>query len=126
MNRYIVSLGTNHQAEENMAAIQQLLLQTFQQVRFVQTEWTLPVGDRYKAPFLNSAVIFSSELPPESLKATLKSFEAQLGRTADQKASGIVPIDLDIIVCNGKIVHPDYNRFSFVKEAVDQLLSSEL
>lgn len=126
MNRYIVSLGSNQQAEENITTAQHLLTQKFQQVRFAPTKWTQPEGKHYKAPFLNSAAIFLSDLSPEHLKATLKTIETQMGRIPEQKVAGIVPIDLDIIVCNRQIIHADYERFPFVKEAVDLLLSSNI
>ena len=122
-NRYIVSIGSNFHPEQNVAKAQQLITTYFDEVHFVHCRWTLPVGDIYQSNFYNTAAAFSTPLSAEALKRQLKLFEAQIGRTPEQKPAGIVPIDLDIIACNGRIVHADYERFPFVKEAVDELLS---
>ncbi|WP_068703988.1 2-amino-4-hydroxy-6-hydroxymethyldihydropteridine diphosphokinase [Paludibacter jiangxiensis] len=121
-NIYIVSIGSNFNAEQNVSEVQFLLNEAFANVHFSNFQWIPAIGDHYTQPFYNGAVSFESSLPALELKPKLKTMEAQLGRTPEQKAQGIVPMDLDIIVCNEEIVHQDYNRFPFVKEAVDSLL----
>jgi 2-amino-4-hydroxy-6-hydroxymethyldihydropteridine diphosphokinase len=121
-NCYIVTIGSNDNAEANVKAVKRLLQQQFTNILFAPFCWTQPTGNHYNLPFYNGAVRFSSSLLQSELKMQLKEMEAQLGRTTDMKALGIVPIDLDIITCNNQIVHPDYNRFPFVKKAVDSLL----
>ncbi|MBP1638824.1 MAG: 2-amino-4-hydroxy-6-hydroxymethyldihydropteridine pyrophosphokinase [Bacteroidetes bacterium] len=121
-NSYIVSIGSNSDAEQKVEAVKKILTERFDQVVFSDFKWVPPVGDHYKLPFYNGAVRFLSGLDPVDLKQQLKAIESILGRTPDQKAVGVVPIDLDIIVCNKAIVHIDYERFPFVKEATDSLL----
>lgn len=51
-----------------------------------------------------------------ALNEQFKSYERQCGRDADCRASGIVPIDLDIVVWNGEVVRPaDYAQQYFQK-----------
>jgi 2-amino-4-hydroxy-6-hydroxymethyldihydropteridine diphosphokinase len=121
-NTYIVSIGSNSDPEQKVEAVKKLFSERFDQVVFSEFQWVPAVGDHYTLPFYNGAVRFQSGLNPVALKQQLKVFESVLGRTPDQKALGVVPIDLDIIVCNNAIVHIDYERFPFVKKAVDCLL----
>lgn len=123
-NIYIVSIGSNSNAEHNVTCVQILLKEAFTNVRFSDFQWIPAIGEHYTQPFYNGAVCIESSLTALELKPKLKAMEVRLGRTPEQKALGIVPMDLDIIVCNGEIVHPDYNRFPFVKEAVDSLLKT--
>ena len=88
---------------------------------FSNFQWIPAIGDHYTQPFYNGAVSFESSLTALELKPKLKAMEVRLGRTPEQKAQGIVPMDLDIIVCNGEVTHIDYERFPFVKNAVDAL-----
>ena len=101
--------------------MQKLLSEAFRNVRFSLFQWVPAIGNHYTQAFYNGAVCFESDLNIIELKPKLKEMEAKLGRTPEQKAQGIVPIDLDIIVCNQKIVHVDYERFPFVRSAVDSL-----
>jgi len=120
-NRYIVSIGSNSDAEQKTYEVRQILTDLFDNVAFSAFRWTSPVGAHYTQPFYNGAVCFESNLDAVDLKAQLKTIETKLGRTPEQKKEGIVPMDLDIIVCNEEIIHPDYQRFPWVKEAVDSL-----
>jgi 7,8-dihydro-6-hydroxymethylpterin-pyrophosphokinase len=124
-NRYIVSIGSNSNAEQNVTEVQILLKKTFTNVTFSAFQWIPAIGDHYSLPFYNGAVSFECNLTALELKPKLKAMEALLGRTPEQKVLGIVPMDLDIIVCNEEIVHPDYNRFPFVKNTVDSLLKTD-
>ena len=122
-NSYIVSIGSNSDAEQKMREVRHILTDLFDNVAFSTFQWTSPVGAHYTQPFYNGAVFFESNLGAVDLKAQLKTIESKLGRTSEQKKEGIVPMDLDIIVCNGEIIHPDYQRFPWVKEAIDSLFS---
>ncbi|MTK52999.1 2-amino-4-hydroxy-6-hydroxymethyldihydropteridine diphosphokinase [Paludibacter sp.] len=124
-NTYIVSIGSNSNAEQNVTAVQILLNNAFTNVRFSNFQWIPAIGNHYTQPFYNGAVSFESSLTALELKPKLKAMEVILGRTPEQKAQGIVPMDLDIIVCNEEIIHPDYNRFPFVKNAVNALLKND-
>jgi 2-amino-4-hydroxy-6-hydroxymethyldihydropteridine diphosphokinase len=122
MYRYIISIGSNFHAEASVEGIRRQLRMLFGEVAFSPFEWTPPIGKHYTLPFYNGAAAFDSDLPPEKLMAMLKSVETDAGRRPEMKQAGIVPADLDIIVVDNKIVHNDYHRFFFVKEAVDRLL----
>jgi 2-amino-4-hydroxy-6-hydroxymethyldihydropteridine diphosphokinase len=124
-NIYIVSIGSNSNAEHNVTCVQILLKEAFTNVRFSDFQWIPAIGDHYTQPFYNGAVSFESSLTALELKPKLKAMEVRLGRTPGQKAQGIVPMDLDIIICNKEIIHQDYNRFPFVKDSVDSLLKND-
>ncbi len=59
-----------------------------------------------EAPYHNQCAILTTTLSLADLHKTIKQAEAQLGRTAEDKARGIVRIDIDIIAYGQEIVKP--------------------
>ncbi|MBO4964888.1 MAG: 2-amino-4-hydroxy-6-hydroxymethyldihydropteridine diphosphokinase [Muribaculaceae bacterium] len=69
-------------------------------------------GDGTK--YCNCVLICSTELDVDKLDKTLKEYEIRAGRTAACRERGEVPIDLDIVIADGKIIRPrDYARSYF-------------
>lgn len=61
--------------------------------------------------YLNVAVRCATDLTLEGFSAKLAEFERLGGRTSDSKASGIMPIDIDIVIWDGIVISPsDYSR----------------
>lgn len=120
---YIVSISSNTDAKANIEKVKQLFKQDFVDVEFASLLSTFPIGDGYPdRGYKNTAVKFISLLDQSTLVAKLKDMEAALGRTPELKLKKIVPIDLDIICHNGKVIHKDYERFDFTHRLVDELL----
>ncbi len=120
-NEFIIAISSNQEPLRQIEAVKNVLQQIFPQAVFSDFVSTKAIGNHYITPFYNGAALIVTALSLESLTTLLKHIEHQAGRTPEMKAIGIVPIDLDIIVHNGSIVHRDYARFSFVKNAVDTL-----
>ena len=47
-----------------------------------------------------------------------------MGRDAECKLTGIIPIDIDLIFWNQSLVHEDYNRFEYVKSCVNEIIDN--
>jgi 2-amino-4-hydroxy-6-hydroxymethyldihydropteridine diphosphokinase len=125
-NLYIITIGSNYNVQESIALAKEKLTLYFGKVRYTPFRWIEPIGDHYTKPFYDGAALLHSEMDKDELKTTLKAIEADAGRLPEMKMQGLVPLDLDIIAINGSIVHNDYQRFTFVKEAVDELLEREV
>lgn len=122
---YIVSIASNHNHEENFEKIKKLISSQLSasNINYAEIILTQPIGTGYPpVPYYNTAVRFSSPFPMIEINERLKDIELSCGRTPEMKEKKIVPIDLDIIVADGQIVHKDYSRFWFVKRLVDSLI----
>jgi 2-amino-4-hydroxy-6-hydroxymethyldihydropteridine diphosphokinase len=97
-------LGSNIRAEENLGrAIQ--LVQKKTELIHVSSVWeTASIGS--DAPnFLNLALLVLTPLDTEELKTkVLRPLEAEMGRVRSADKNAPRPIDLDIIIFDGKVV----------------------
>lgn len=57
----------------------------------------------------NKIINFKSTYTIDQLIREIKSFEAVCGRNPEKKKAGIIPIDIDILVADGKILRNDYH-----------------
>lgn len=120
-NEFIISISSNQDTLRNIKAAKSALRQSFPQALFSDFVSTEAIGKHYQSPFFNGAACIATALSLEAFTALLKQMEVEAGRTPEMKAAGIVPVDLDIIVFNNAVVHRDYARFPFVKNAIDSL-----
>ena len=74
-------------------------------------------------PYLNQVVRCYTHMTLPAFRQSLAGLEARCGRQAADKASGCVPIDIDLVVWDGQILSPaDYEQ-PFFKQLLTMLLS---
>ena len=122
MNRAVIGVGSNIDAASNIEAARVLLSKEETLIACTEFKLTKPEGITEQPDFLNGAFLIETELDEARLRAYLKGLEARLGRVRGLKKDGPRVIDLDLVVFNGHVVDGDYHRYSFVKEAVLELL----
>jgi len=121
MNTAIIMLGSNFNAELNLEIAIEKLSEYFEIVKQSSIVISKPHGKHYKIDFQNEAIkILSAETALET-KSIFKQIEIEMGRTAESKQSGIMPIDIDLIFWNDTLIHDDFNRFEFVKNCVNEV-----
>jgi 2-amino-4-hydroxy-6-hydroxymethyldihydropteridine diphosphokinase len=99
-----ISLGSNIRPEENLPR-SRVLLNKFGQVVMVSSVWeTAPVGT--SGPyFLNAAVLLQANYPHTLLKSmVLRRIEIEMGRIRTFNKFAPRPIDLDILIADGRII----------------------
>lgn len=99
-------LGSNIEPEQNIPQAV-ILLQDKLTILKVSSVWETASVDCCYPDFLNMAVLVSTSLNAPQLKEqVLRPLEAQMGRvrTTDKNASR--PIDVDIILFDGKLLDP--------------------
>ena len=119
-NNAVIMLGSNTDMNMLLSAIS-MLEDWFDVIAVSEIRKTTAIGEQYQSPFYNQAIRIKSEYDHEETLRIFKKTEKKLGRTAESKKEGIVPIDIDLIVWNGEICHDDYYRFDFVKKCVDEI-----
>lgn len=76
--------------------------------------YTTPAINGKDADYANTVAVITTSLSMPELNATLKDYEKSCGRTPESKQQGAIPIDVDIVMWNSKIVRPnDYNQEYF-------------
>lgn len=124
LNKVIVGLGSNQDKEKNMAHAVELLRDYFVSIRFSGAVYTEPVNILNPSLFLNQvAVAFTEEEPDEIIKY-FKSVEKQLGRMPEDKLKESIPIDIDLLQWNDRVLKPSDIQRSYIQSAL-LMLSDE-
>ncbi|MBP5306966.1 MAG: 2-amino-4-hydroxy-6-hydroxymethyldihydropteridine diphosphokinase [Paludibacteraceae bacterium] len=119
---YVVSVSSNDHASENVRRAVYLLKEAFGKVNQSRVVETDPIGEGYPpCVFSNAAVCFRSSLDREAVRRLLKEIEHKLGRDEAKRRKHLVPVDLDVIVAGGRVVHEDYERLPFLKGLVAEV-----
>jgi 2-amino-4-hydroxy-6-hydroxymethyldihydropteridine diphosphokinase len=115
----IISLASNCCQEENLAEAQRRLSEILFSASYTEAIWTEPFKSSNLSPlsslhsplYLNQLVYAQTSLTVDELQARLKQMECEMGRTADDRAKGIVRIDLDLLQYDSNRYHlRDWNR----------------
>ena len=121
-NRILLSLGSNWQAEQHMQLAMQLLQARFHTLRFSESIWMEALNyPQSVGPFLNRVAVGWVGESPVEIQACLKSIERQLGRRSEQKAAGVVVIDLDLLQWNDRILKPADLQRPYVRSGLASL-----
>lgn len=121
MNTAYIMLSSNDFPVQNIDRAIEILADHFEVADQSSVLVTKPVGALYKADFQNMALkIFSDDNADDTI-AIFKMIEQTLGRTTESKLNGLIPMDIDLILWNDRVVHPDYERFDFVKKCIDEI-----
>ena len=118
----IVAVGSNIDPEENVERTIEIMKKDFPFVYasdFIRTE---PDGFKDQPDFLNGAICLRTKLDREQLGIYLKNTEIKLGRVKGPIKSGPRTIDLDLVIWDGEVIHPDYHEKDYTRIPVDQLL----
>lgn len=92
-------------------------------LKFIQSSFRVSrKSDVYESPdclgsgkkYLNAVVEIEVTVPVDTLEKELKAYERRSGRTMDKKLKGEVPIDIDIVICDGEVCRVrDFNARYF-------------
>lgn len=99
-------MGTNTDCEANLNLAGELLRAYFGPVRFSEAVYTEPIDLPGSGLFLNQVAVSDTDVPLEEVKQALKEMENRLGRMPDSKRTGIIPIDIDLLLWNGTVLKP--------------------
>lgn len=120
MHHVLILLASNFEHEKNLWNARLALAQILSSAVYTDAIWTEPEGTShvrsYSQKYLNQLVRAETPLDIDQLNAQLKETETRMGRTADMRKAGIVPIDLDVLEYDGTRHHlRDWQR-SYVRK----------
>lgn len=123
MSEVLISLASNHEHEKNLREARLRLAQILSSPVFTAALWTDPIGTTH-APgtrYLNQLVSAETTLDSDQLEKVLKETELAMGRTADMRFKGLVPIDIDLLLHDGRRFHlRDWKR-SYIQQLLTML-----
>lgn len=121
MNECIIGIGSNIDAEWNIAEMLRLLSSEVEVVQVSSLVKTAPIGISEQADFTNGAVKIKTNKGIDELNLFLKLLEDQMGRDRTQHKFGPRNIDLDILIWNNQIVDQDYFSRGFLRDSAAEL-----
>ncbi|WP_430973025.1 2-amino-4-hydroxy-6-hydroxymethyldihydropteridine diphosphokinase [Sunxiuqinia rutila] len=121
MNTCIIGIGSNIDAERNIAQALQLIGKSCTILQTSTMLKTKPIGYTAQSDFTNGAVKIETNWSQEELNLYLKEVEDQLGRDRTQHKYGPRTIDLDLMVWNGQLIDQDYYTRDFLRQSAAEL-----
>ena len=116
MSSAFLCLGSNCDASHHMERAATMLCAHFADIRLSPLMETEAIGDPAAPHYLNQVAILHTEELVEEVRAALKQMEWEIGRRPADKASGQMPIDIDLIQWNDQILKPADLERPFVRE----------
>lgn len=118
INRIIIGIGSNTDtADTAVRSAMEWCSETFSNTLASSVYTTAPVGMKAIAAgrdYCNGVIAAETLLSKEDVIDSLKNYEINHGRDISSRSSGIVPIDLDLVVYNDMILRPmDFERDYF-------------
>ena len=104
MHKIILALGSNHEAKVNIELALNLLSKSIKIIQSTpsydneSTEFPISI-------FTNKILVCETELTYEILNKELKHIETECGRNNYAKTSGIIPLDIDILLYDNNRHH---------------------
>lgn len=124
MSRVVLSLGSNHgeRSDQLVKAIKWLgeILNNINVSNIYETPCAMHQG----RPYLNCVISGESTLPIQRLDLLLKEYEIKNGRTKECREAGEVPIDIDIVLADNKILKDWDFRQNFFKIGYNEIYSN--
>lgn len=120
MNKIIMALGSNTDAEKHLFAAKRMIENIFSDVVFSSSLLTEPIGiDSDK--FLNCLAVAFTELSKEEIEHTLKRIERDCGDNETDRKEGKILMDIDILEFEGEKYHiGDWER-DYVKTLMKEI-----
>lgn len=125
LNQIFLGLGSNVDKEKNMALAAGYLRTRFPSLRCSAPVYTSPVDCPGAETFLNQVGMAYTPYAPDEIRSMLKRIESDLHRTPQDKASGRIPIDIDLLQWNDLILKPEDLARPYVVAGIQALLAEE-
>ena len=120
-NQIIISLGSNKDAEKNMKTACDALDTLLPALFWSDAVETEAEGCSRKSMFLNRVGMGFTYMSIDELKMHFKLIDTFLGRTPEDKAQGIIPIDIDLLKWNEEVLKADDMQRYYVVEGMERL-----
>lgn len=118
---YLISIGSNEGRDVNMSLARRRLVQLFADIRFSTERETAPLCLHRPCSFSNQVACFHSVLCADEVRSCLKTIEREAGRMPQDKPLEIVRLDLDLLMCDGRVLKPADMERAYVRQGMEEL-----
>ena len=123
MAKALISLGANTTDKKQRLAD---TIVAIAQIAFIEAQTpiyeTAAEGSVATLPYANALVLIETSAEYEELRATFKQWERNAGRTAESKAQGLIPLDIDIVTWNDHVIKERDMEFEYMKLGMKLLI----
>ena len=117
----LLCIGSNMARHIHMENARKSLTEHFPDIRFGEEMETEAIGGNFLSPFSNQVATFSTSLSAEEVRCILKGIERDNGRTTEDKAQGIVKLDIDLLKYDTLVLKPADLEKDFVTAGMKSL-----
>ena len=116
MAKALISLGANTTDKKQRLAD---TIVAIAQIAFIEAQTpiyeTAAEGSVATLPYANALILIETSAEYEELRVTFKQWERNAGRTAESKAQGLIPLDIDIVTWNDHVIKERDMEFEYMK-----------
>lgn len=116
INTCTLCMGSNFERKIHLNAARKALKEQFPEICFGKEIETEAIGEIYLSPFSNQIAKFETTLSPDEIRSILKDIERQNGRSPEEKAHGIVKLDIDLLTFNNLVLKPEDLRREYIQK----------
>lgn len=118
----LLCLGSNSDGTMHLQNAEKMLNGLFPAIRWGEILSTPAEGNALCAlPYLNRAAVIYTPMGMKEVKDILKKIESDNGRTPDCKRTGIIPLDIDLLKFDNRILKPEDMKKNYVRRALQSL-----
>jgi len=117
----LLCLGSNFYRIAHMAYARRDLEKIFPDIRFSTEMETETIGAGFLSPFSNQVAWFETSLSSEQVRGILKQIESDNGRLPEEKAHGIVKLDIDLLMYDDCVLKPTDMKKEYVLVGMKEL-----
>jgi 2-amino-4-hydroxy-6-hydroxymethyldihydropteridine diphosphokinase len=122
MTKALLSLGANTPDKKERLA---LTIDAIAQIARIEAQTpiyeTPAEGSIATKPYANALVVIETHAEYDELRTTFKQWEIDAGRTPESKAQGLIPLDIDIVTWNDKVIKERDMEFEYMKKGLELL-----
>lgn len=122
MNTAILCLGSNTADRDRILRDAVAALSEFAKVINCSDVYDGPSHNGIGNDYLNTVVVVKTAKEISEVDAFGKELESRAGRTPESKTTGVMPLDIDLVVWNDQVLRPyDFSRPHFTRGLIQLL-----
>ena len=117
----LLCIGCNLDRTAHMTSARRDLENHFPGIRFGTEMETEAIGSGFLSPFSNQVALLHTSLSAQEVHTLLKQIERNHGRVPDDKAQGIVRMDIDLLTYDHVVLKPADMEKPYVQAGIEEL-----
>ncbi|WP_309399603.1 2-amino-4-hydroxy-6-hydroxymethyldihydropteridine diphosphokinase [Phocaeicola sp.] len=117
----LLCMGSNTNRFTQLSDARKVLSEAFPDIHFGELMETQAIGSGFHSPFSNQLARFTTTLSSESVHNLFKELERHSGRLPEDKAQGIVKLDIDLLTFDNKVLKPEDMKREYIRRGISLL-----